>query len=60
MSDKSEFQVGDDVVPRSGFRGSVIEVRETTEGKRIVGIMSVNGNIEYHLEAAVRSAEGMH
>lgn len=50
------FQIDDDVMPTSGARGNVIDIRDLAKDRRIYGVADVNGGVQYYTEESLRGA----
>ncbi|MCV0334078.1 hypothetical protein [Microbacterium sp.] len=49
-----EFSIGDDVLPESGARGTVLEVRPLDGGEIVYGVEDNNGSVKYYTQRALR------
>lgn len=50
------FQIDDDVMPTSGPRGRVVEIRDLAKGRRIYGVADTNGGVNFYTEESLRAA----
>lgn len=51
-----KFSIGDELLPVTGSRGEVLEIREVREGTVIYGLEDNNGRVEYYTERVLRPA----
>lgn len=56
MSNETFFEHGEDVIPITGSRGRVIDIRDASDGTALYGVVNTNGVVTYYTSEGLRHA----
>ena len=54
MDKSTELNVGDDVLGVAGVRGTIVDIREMSNGELVYGVVDTNGAVRYYVAAGLK------
>ena len=54
MDEDTRLSVGDDVLAVAGARGTIVDIREMSNGETAYGVVDVNGAVRYYTAVGVK------